>query len=554
MASRMGTAARWMPLAFLAVTLFYPLAAILSRTLGWGGGSPLVPVFEVLTDRYYIGRLAFTVGQAAVSTMLALAVGLPCAYVFARFRFPGRSVLLALTTVPFMMPPIVMALGFIALIGPSGVVNNALMGSLGLSEPPIRILHTLVLILIAHAVYEFAIVVRLVSTVWANLDEHLPEAGRMLGASAWTTFTRVTLPLLMPAIGAAAALVFLFTFTSFGVVLILGAAEHATLEVAIYETTAKLFRPGIGGALALVQIGVTFLTLLAYAWLQGRAASRMPLKPRPDASVGRARTKDKISIGATAVVVLLVISPLLALVVRSFLSLEGDISAAGYVGIFSNERDSFFFVSPLTAMRNSVGFGIVTVALAVPLGTVAAYALRGRGSWWRNPLDALYMLPLGVSAVTLGLGYLVGFRFGPVDLRTTWVPIVLAHALVAYPFVLRVVLSSLRALRPQLGEAARVLGAGRLRAIFALELPILSPALLVGTVFAFAVSLGEFGATLLLNRPEYTTMPVAIFRYLGRPGSQNLAEALAMSSLLVVIAAGGFLLIERARYRGWGEF
>jgi thiamine transport system permease protein len=259
-------------------------------------------------------------------------------------------------------------------------------------------------------------------------------------------------------------------------------------------------------------------------------------------------------VGLAIATVMVVVSPLVALMVRSLLSLDSGFSTAGYEGIFSNERNSLFFVSPLTAIRNSIGFGIVTMTLAVPLGTVAAFALQGRGSWWRSPLDALYMLPLGVSAVTLGLGYLVGYRFGGLDLRTTWVPIVLAHSLVAYPFVLRVVLSSLRAMRPQLGEAARVLGAGRLRAIFALELPILSPALLVGAVFAFAVSLGEFGATLLLNRPEYTTMPVAIFRYLGRPGSQNLAEALAMSSLLVVIAALGFLLIERARYRGWGEF
>ena len=547
--------ARWAPLGFLALALFYPLAAILTRTLGWGGDSPLQPVADVLTDRYYLGRLVFTLWQAALSTALALAIGLPCAYVFSRFQFPGRSLLLALTTVPFMMPPIVMALGFIALIGPSGIANRALMGGLGLDDPPIQLLHTFAIILIAHAVYEFAIVVRLVSTVWANMDEHLPEAGRVLGASGRRAFLHVTLPLLMPAVAAAAALVFLFTFTSFGVVLILGGPQHATLEVAIYETTTKLFQPGIGGALALVQIGATFFVLLAYARLQERTAHRMPIRPRRRAPVLGLRVRDRFAIGAGVLIVLAVVSPLIALIVRSLVGLDGGFSTSGYTGIFSNEHGSFFFVSPLTAMRNSVGFGIVTVALAVPLGTAAAYALRGRGgAWWRSPLDAVYMLPLGVSAVTLGLGYLVGLRFGSFDLRATWAPIVLAHALVAYPFVLRVTLSTLRAVRPHLGEAARVLGAGRVRTVFALELPVLSPALLVGAVFAFAVSLGEFGATLLLNRPEYTTMPVAIFRYLGRPGSQNLAEALAMSVLLVVVAAAGFLLIERVRFRGWGEF
>jgi thiamine transport system permease protein len=550
----MRMAVRLGPLAFLALALLYPLVAILSRTLGWGSGSIFEPIVEILSDRYYLGRLWFTFWQAAASTLLALVIGLPCAYVFARFRFPGRSVLLALTTVPFMMPPIVMALGFIALVGPTGLMNTTLVNTLGLSEPPIRILHTFVIILIAHAVYEFAIVVRLVSAVWANLDERLLEAGRVLGASSWEGFVRITLPLLVPAIGAAAALVFLFTFTSFGVVLILGGPDFSTLEVAIYETTTKLFRLGIGGALALVQIGVTFLTLLLYARLQIRATNRMALRPRRDAAIRLTTARHLLSLGMMVIVVFGVLSPLAALIIRSFISLDGGVSIAGYLGIFSNERNSFLFVSPFAAMRNSIGFGIVTVTLALPLGTLAAYALRGGRTWWRSPLDALYMLPLGVSAVTLGLGYLVGFKFGSIDLRSTWVPIVLAHALVAYPFVLRVVLSTLRVMKPHLGEAARVLGAGRLRTVFALELPILSPALLVGAVFAFAVSLGEFGATLLLNRPEYTTMPMAIFRYLGRPGSQNLAEALAMSSILVVVAAGGFLLIERARYRGWGEF
>ena len=546
--------AQWAPLGFLAVALFYPLSAILARTLGWGGEFPLQPIIDVLTDRYYLGRLAFTVWQAAISTVLALAIGLPCAYVFSRFEFPGRSTLLALTTVPFMMPPIVMALGFIALIGPSGLINRALMGGLGLDDPPIELLHTFAIVLVAHAVYEFAIVVRLVSTVWTNIDEHLPEAGRVLGASGRQAFLHVTLPLLMPAVAAAAALVFLFTFTSFGVVLILGGPQYATLEVAIYETTTKLFRPGIGGALALVQIAATFLVLLAYARLQARAAHQMIISPRRNTPVFGVRIRDRLAIGASVAIVVAVVSPLAALMVRSFIGLDGGFSATGYTGIFSNEDDSFFFVSPLMAMRNSIGFGIATVALAVPLGTAAAYALRGRETWWRSPLDAIYMLPLGVSAVTLGLGYLVGFRFGGVDLRATWVPIVLAHTLVAYPFVLRVTLSTLRVMRPHLSEAARLLGAGRVRTVFALELPILSPALLAGAVFAFAVSLGEFGATLLLNRPEYTTMPVAIFRYLGRPGSQNLAEALAMSTLLVVIAAVGFLLIGRARFRSWGEF
>ena len=549
----MKKAVVWLPLVFLGVTFLYPLGTILVKSLGGGEGGFFDPFLRLMSEPYYLGRLWFTFWQAAASTLLVLMLGLPSAYVFARYRFPGRSLLLAVTTVPFIMPPIVMALGFIALLGPTGLVNTALMGLFDLSDPPIRLLHTLALILIAHVVYEYTIVVRLVSTLWANMDPRLSDAARLLGASPLRTFLRVTLPLLLPAIAAAAALVFLFTFTSFGVILILGGSQYATLEVEIYTLTAKLFRLPLAAALALVQMGVTFLILLAYARLQETATTRIRLAPRSTGQPHALRRGDRFLLAAIVGIVLIVVSPLLALLARSFLGPEGP-TLGGYVAVFTNESNSYFFISPLAAARNSLAFAVAAVALALPLGTVAAYALRTKRAWWRSPLDALYMLPLGVSSITLGFGFLVGLRLGPVDLRATWVPILLAHVLIAYPFVLRVVLSTLRAIQPQVRDAARVLGAGSLRLLWNVELRILSRALLVGAVFAFAVSLGEFGATLLLNRPEYTTMPIAIFRYLGQPGAQNLAAALAMSSVLMLVSGVGFLLIERVRYRGWGEF
>ena len=541
------------PLAFLLAAFLWPLANALTTALGWGDGEFLAPFKEMVANSYYRGRLLFTFWQAGLSTVLVLLFGLPSAYVFARLRFPGRQALLAATTIPFIMPPMVIALGLIALVGPSGILNMALMAAFGLDDPPIHLLQTFAIILIAHIVYEYTIVVRLVSTFWSNMDPALQEAGTMLGATPQRVFLRVTLPLLAPAIAAAAALVFLFTFTSFGIILILGGLEHATLEVEIYTLMTKLFRPQLAAALALIQLIVTFGVLWLYVRLQASAVSRVRLRSRAATVVATATPGDNIlRIGALAAVVL-VLSPLAALMLRSFLTPDG-LGLEAYAGILSNERNEYFFVSPVTAVRNSLMFAAATVVLAVPIGVLAAYGLRHPRAWWRNPLDALYMLPLGVSAVTLGLGYLLSLRIGPFDFRTTFVPIILAHTLIAYPFVLRVVLSTLRAVRPHLGEAARVLGAGPLSTVLRVDLPILSRAILVGSVFAFAVSLGEFGATLLLNRPEYTTMPVAILSYLTRPGASNLASAIAMSTILMVVSGIGFLLIERARFRGWGEF
>jgi thiamine transport system permease protein len=166
-------------------------------------------------------------------------------------------------------------------------------------------------------------------------------------------------------------------------------------------------------------------------------------------------------------------------------------------------------------------------------------------------LDALFMLPLGTSAVTLGLGFLIGFSTPLLaGLRTSWWLLPLLHTLVALPFVVRAVLPALRALNPRLREAATMLGASRGRVWRTIDLPLLLPALLTGAVFAFTVSLGEFGATLLVARPERPTIPLLIYRFLGQPGAINYGQALAMSTILMFTTALTFLLLERVRAPG----
>jgi thiamine transport system permease protein len=169
-------------------------------------------------------------------------------------------------------------------------------------------------------------------------------------------------------------------------------------------------------------------------------------------------------------------------------------------------------------------------------------------------LDPLFMLPLGASAATLGLGYIVALGRPPLNLLTSPWLIPIAHALLAFPFVVRSLLPALRGLDPRLREAARALGAGPARVLREVDLPLLFPALLVGAVFAFTVSIGEFGAALLLYRPEYPTVPVVIDRFLGLPGQQNYGQALALSSILMLITGLSFVLLEQVRFRDIGEF
>jgi thiamine transport system permease protein len=542
------------PLVFLALFFFYPLTEILGLSLAPEGELDLSPFGKLLTDPYYARLLAFTTGQALLSTLLTLVVGMPAAYVFARYDFRGKSLLRALTTIPFVLPTMVVAAAFTALLGPQGHLNRLLMMILGSDAPLIHLQHTLALVLIAHVFYNAAIIVRIVGGFWANLDPRIEEAARVLGAGRSRALIEVTLPILLPAIVAASLLVFLFCFTSFGVILVLGGPQLATIEVEIYYQAVPYFNLALAAALSIVQMIFTFTVMAIYTRVQARAA--VPLNLRPlEATQHRPTTiwAKLVVWGSIGGLMVLLLTPLLALALRSF-TLEGTFTLRYYEALFTNPSQSFFFVPPAEAIRNSMLIAGTTVILSLIIGLISAYLLTGRPSPVKALFDPLFMLPLGTSAVTLGFGFIVALDHPPLNLRTSPLLLPLAHTLVAFPFVVRSLLPALRGMNPQWREAAGVLGASPVQVVREVDLPIVARALLVGAVFAFTVSVGEFGATLLIARPNFPTMPVVIYRLLGAQGALNQGQGLAMSTLLMVVCAVGFVLIERFRVGEIGEF
>jgi thiamine transport system permease protein len=311
-------------------------------------------------------------------------------------------------------------------------------------------------------------------------------------------------------------------------------------------------RPDIAAILALLQILFTFSLMWFYARWQ--RSTVVPLDLRPESSTvhqtssGRSRAIILTLVGGFTV---FMISPLAALIWRSLIDREGHLSLAYYQALPVLRRGSITFIAPLAAVRNSIGYAILTVVSAVMFGLMTAMGLSQR--WrWRGLLDPIFMLPLGVSAVTLGFGYVVTFT----RLRTSLIMVLIAHTLVALPFVVRTLLPVLQGIRPNLRESAAILGASPLRVWREIDLPIVSRSLLVGAVFAFTVSLGEFGATSFIVRPNsgYLTLPIAIQRYLGQPGALNYGQSMALSVILMLVCLVGFLAIERFRYADIGEF
>jgi thiamine transport system permease protein len=522
------------PLAFLAVFFAYPVASIVG--LGLDGSA-----WDVVTNPDVLAVLWFTAWQATASTVLTLVVALPGAYVFARFDFPGKGLLRAVITVPFVLPTVVVGAAFLALIGTDGLLG-------------LELDRTVWAILAAHVFFNYAVVVRTVGGLWAHLDPRQEEAAQVLGASRWRAWLGVTLPAIAPALGAAALMVFLFTFTSFGVVQILGGPNYATLEVEIYRQTAQLLDLPVAAVLSLLQFAVVCVLLAFHGWtVRRREATLKLVSAVQGARRPRGAGQWAFLVVNLVVMVVLLLGPLAVLVERSFATADGY-GLTYYRALSQNDSGSTLFVPPWEAIGNSLAFGAAATVIALVVGGLAAAAMTRRAGRFVRGFDALLMLPLGTSAVTVGFGFLIALDTPPLDLRQSVLLVPLAQALVAVPFVVRTILPVLRAVDDRLREAAAVLGASPLRAWREVDLPIVWRALLVAAGFAFAVSLGEFGATVFIARPDTPTLPIAIFRFLARPGELNYGQAMALSTILMLLCAGALLALDRLRLDRSGEF
>lgn len=518
-------AAAWAiaPLVVVGTLVLLPVAAVIVAGLG-------TEALETITAPSTWRIVAYTAAQAAASTVLSIALALPAAYALYRLALPARRTLLAVITIPFILPTVVVGLAFREILPFAG---------------------TTAAIIVAHVFFNVGLVVRIVGGLWGHLDGRLLDVSRTLGIGPVRTFTRVTLPLLRPAILGAAALVFLFTFTSFGVVLVLGDPSLPTIEVEIYTATAQRLDLPAAAGLALLQF---VFVALAVAWsmrLQERASVRQHLGD-DERRAPVASALDRVCAAWTWVLAAAVAIPLLGLVARSLRVGDGW-GLAWYREAFSPADATTRAASAAESLALSLQYAAFATVLATALGALACAGILAagrRGAW----IDAALALPLGVSAVTIGFGLLLVSLRGPIDMRGWWILVPLGQALVALPIVIRVVLPLLRSVDPRMRQVAATLGAPPLRAWWATEGGLALRAIAVAAGLAAAVALGEFGATAFLVRLDAPTVPVQIVRLLGRPGEANMGVAAVLSVLLLLITLVIVGAAERIRPRrsgGW---
>ena len=521
---------------FMALFFVWPIGGVIAR--GLGGTGPAAVLGDVLGSASHRSVIWFTVWQAAVSTVLTVAVALPAAGAMARLNFRGQRLLRALATVPFVLPTVVVAAAFEGLFDRFGLAGGG----------AVSLRHTVWAILMAHVFFNYAVVLRTVGAHWSALDARVEDQARVLGASRLEAFRRVVLPRLAPSIAAASAIVFLFSFTSFGVVLVLGGPARATIETEIYRYAVTRIDLTTAAALAVVQLGaVVALVVVSNALERRRAVAE------PAASFAAApRRRGPGLVANLAFMGLILGLPVAVLVERSLAAGRGGgYTLRNYTAMA--DRVNLLPDTALAALRNSLTFAVPATLLALLVGGAATLVVMRsgrRGSWRVGRLfDVGLTLPLGTSAVTVGLGLLLVLNRGPIDIRTSVIVVPIAHAVVGIPFVVRTLVPMLRTVNPRTREAAAVLGASPGRVRREVDLRVASRGLAVGAGFAFAVSLGEFGATSFIpRRPETLTAPLALFRLLGTPGEVLRGQAMALAVALMALTAVAVFVMDL-----WGD-
>jgi len=516
------------PIVFFAVFFLWPVGAMVVR--GFGDGIAL----DVLTRPRTVRLIGLTLGQAALAAIITTVLGVPIAHVLYRLRFRGRRFLRALIIVPFVLPTVVVGVAFRTLLREGG-----LLGFLHLDG-------TFAAIMLALVFFNIAVVVRTVGGAWENLDPRQEEAARVLGASPARVMLTVTLPRLAPAIIAASSVVFLFCSTAFGVVLVLGGTRFGTIETEIYLLTTQFLDLRAASVLSITQLVVVVLVLLVAGRLRPKRGTE-----RGSSVARRPRRADAAAISITIVTGLLLALPVVALLARSFQTADGW-SLGNYIALGSTGSRNALSGPVWEALGNSLVIAAAATAIALVIGTSASLILsrRPRSIGLRRgilALDGVLMLPLGVSAVTVGFGFLITLNQPPFDLRSSPILVPIAQALVATPLVVRTLLPVLSAIDEHLRESAAVLGAAPLRVLRDVDLGIVARPVLAASGFAFAVALGEFGATSFLSRPDRPTLPVVIFRLIGLPGGDNFGMAIAASVVLATVTVMVIGLVERLR-------
>ncbi len=534
----------------LSLLMAYPIFLVIKEAfLDGSGGLTAEHIRWVVTDDRSREVITFTVLQAFASAVITVVLAAPGAYLLALHGKRSKQFVLALSTVPFVLPPLVLALGFIPLFGNTGYLNgimDALSEITGTQLPHIGLLYTRWGILLAHIFLNFPLALRLLYQRIAAMGPGPARASRSLGAGPFRTFISVILPELWMPIAAALSLVFTFCLLSFGVVLVIGGLANATLEVEIYRQMVGHFDAHKAGALLLVELLLALGSTSLFLAASRKAHPAVIPEGAPVGQVSPLKWRGRLLSGVYAAVIsLIILGPMVSVVIGSLSSgpgTGGDLTLSWFGKVLSRESDPVLGATPFGSVVNSLAIGIISTICALVIGSAVAALLDSERFRGKGAVDALLLLPIGVSTVSLGFGLISASVAGPIDLRGSWPIVVIVHTLISYPLAAMVLLSARRVVPGNLVRAARSLGDRGPEVTLNIRLPLMAPGILTAAVLCFAISIGEMGATMMVAPSGLTTMPLALYRFIS--GGRDFGAASAYAVIMLLFTVGSFLVVQ----------
>jgi thiamine transport system permease protein len=487
---------------------------------------------------------AFTVKQAFFSTLCALALGLPGAWVLGTGRLRGSALIRGLSAIPFAMPPILVALAFVLFFGNAGWLNRIIAAGREVFFPGrgqgtgggLRILYKPEAIILAHGFYNFPLVIRLAGDRLYQVRRSYASAAATLGAGGLKTALTILLPLSLSSILAASLLCFLYSFTSFAVVLVLGGGPAATtLAVDIYRYARISLNYPAAGFLALIETLIACGALALYL-LFSRGTGLEEAGNVPAALERRDRSPLRfLLIGLYGLaLIFFVAGPLLSVPLESFLSRATRAAAPEFsLRWWFSLQDRV-----LPALGRSLLLAFLSAGIACTLSVLAAAPGRGKNGFGSALIRLVTAAPLASSGIVLGLGWII--LYGQEQVRSVWA-VAIFHAVISLPFAYSSVSEGFRALPASTLAAASVFGAGPVRRLFTVIIPLAAPRIRGAWGFAAAISLGELNGVLMIGMEHWETLPLLVYR---AAGAYRYGTACAAGTILLLCCAGAFLLSE----------
>ncbi|WHY98204.1 ABC transporter permease [Peribacillus simplex] len=455
---------------------------------------------EALWNSVYISLL---------SVLVSALIGIPLAFIFNRYDFPGRSFFSSAAILPIVLPSLVGVMAFMFLYGESGLIPNAIKDLFGLDKVPFKI-GGVSGILIVHAYTMYVYFYMTVSAAINKIDPSLEEAAYNLGANKFKVFWKVTFPLLTPAIVAASLLVFMISMASFSAPFLL-AGGYRVLSLQIYFSKINGDME-IAATQSVILSIVSISFLLFMRWYQNRKDYRMASK-----GIGAHRSEVKNPIMKWVMVVTGIIGVIILLLPHFTILLlslvpDGTWTFQTYPTVFNVENYRLLFEDPniFKPLRNSLLMAVIATLANLVFGVIASYVLVKRKFVGKSFVDILVMIPWALPATVIGMNLIFAFNepsifsFGQILVGTFWI-LPLAYFIRHIPLVVRSTNAVLEQLDDSIEEAARNLGAKWFYTFRKVIFPIIMPGVLSGTLLAFIESVGEFPTSVLLytisNRP-----------------------------------------------------